>query len=71
MLTKTSMYLCIMIDFSHQVGSNELTVVNIHIQATAPAGESSCKKHNSDDAKCWRLSPTIQETLKGQSVLID
>ncbi|KAM4539811.1 endonuclease/exonuclease/phosphatase family domain-containing protein 1 [Odontesthes bonariensis] len=52
------------------VGSNELTVVNIHIQPTAPAGESICKNNNSDDAKCRHLSPTIQETLKGEKELL-
>lgn len=38
------------------------------MQATAASGESNGKNHNTDEAKSQRLSPSIQETLKGQSV---
>lgn len=55
-----------MMDSFHQVGLNELTVVNVHMQAAASSGESNGKNHT-DEAKCHRLSPSIQETLKGQS----
>uniref|UniRef100_A0A3Q3H047 Endonuclease/exonuclease/phosphatase family domain-containing protein 1 n=1 Tax=Labrus bergylta TaxID=56723 RepID=A0A3Q3H047_9LABR len=52
------------------VGSYDLSVVNVHMQAAAPSGESNGKNHNTDEAKCQRLSPSIQETLKGQSELV-
>ncbi|KAG8005006.1 Endonuclease/exonuclease/phosphatase family domain-containing protein 1 [Nibea albiflora] len=52
------------------VGSYELTVVNVHLQATAVSGESNGKNHNTDEAKCHRLSPKIQETLKGEKELV-
>lgn len=54
--------------FSKKVGSYELTLVNVHMQATASPGESNGKNHNTDEVKCQRLCRSIQETLKGQSV---
>lgn len=41
------------------------------MQATASTGESNGKNHNTDEVKCQRLSPSIQETLKGQSVSLE
>ncbi|XP_071394304.1 endonuclease/exonuclease/phosphatase family domain-containing protein 1 [Centroberyx affinis] len=52
------------------IGSSELTVVNIHMRASAQPGESNGKNHNSDEAKSQRLSPGIQETLKGEKELV-
>lgn len=40
----------------------ELTVVNVNMQGTSTSGESS----GTGEAQCHRLSPSIQETLKGQ-----
>ncbi|XP_041868075.1 endonuclease/exonuclease/phosphatase family domain-containing protein 1 [Melanotaenia boesemani] len=50
------------------VGSTELTVVNVHMQASM--GESNSKNHTSDEAKSQHLSPSIQETLKGEKDLV-
>lgn len=47
------------------VGSFKLTVVNVHIQATASPGESNKRNHNSHT-----LFPSIQETLKGEKELV-
>ncbi|XP_041665896.1 endonuclease/exonuclease/phosphatase family domain-containing protein 1 [Cheilinus undulatus] len=52
------------------VGSYDLTVVNVHMQAAAPLGESNGKIHNMDDTKSQRLSPSIQETLKAEKELV-
>lgn len=56
-----------MLDFSLQVGSVELTVVNVHLCGAASAGEA----FSSDEARCQRLPSSILETLKGQSVRWD
>jgi len=61
----------LMTNFPRQVGSYELSVVNVHMQARAAPGESNGKNHNTDEAKCPHLPPSIQETLKGQSVRSD
>lgn len=42
---------------SPQLGSYELTVVNVHMQASS----------NTQEVKCPHLSASIQETLRGQS----
>ncbi|KAM3596028.1 uncharacterized protein V6R79_007167 [Siganus canaliculatus] len=52
------------------IGSCDLTVVNVHMQAAAPPGESNNKGHSVEDAKCQRLSLCIQETLKGEKELV-
>ncbi|XP_008419469.1 endonuclease/exonuclease/phosphatase family domain-containing protein 1 [Poecilia reticulata] len=52
------------------VGSVELTVVSIHMQSTASAGESSSKTHQSGEDKGQHLSPSIQETLRGEKELV-
>ncbi|KAK2830020.1 hypothetical protein Q5P01_017951 [Channa striata] len=52
------------------VGSHKLTVVNVHIQATASPVESNSKIHSADEVKCQRLSASIQETLKGEKELV-
>ncbi|XP_022613040.1 endonuclease/exonuclease/phosphatase family domain-containing protein 1 isoform X1 [Seriola dumerili] len=52
------------------VGSYELTVVNVHMQAAAAPGESNGKNHNTEEVKCQHLSPSIQETLKGEKELV-
>lgn len=48
------------------VGVYELTMVNINLQGTATSGESS----GTGEAQCHRLSPIIQETLKGEKDLV-
>lgn len=55
--------LCLITDFSHQVGSLELTVVNVHL-STAASGESVSKNDNSE-VKCQRFPHCLLETLKG------
>ncbi|TNN78968.1 Endonuclease/exonuclease/phosphatase family domain-containing protein 1 [Liparis tanakae] len=52
------------------VGSYELSVVNVHMQARAAPGESNGKNHNTDEAKCPHLPPSIQETLKAEKELL-
>uniref|UniRef100_A0A8D3B3T8 Endonuclease/exonuclease/phosphatase family domain-containing protein 1 n=1 Tax=Scophthalmus maximus TaxID=52904 RepID=A0A8D3B3T8_SCOMX len=52
------------------VGSYELTLVNVHMQATASPGESNGKNHNTDEVKCQRLCRSIQETLKAEKELV-
>ncbi|XP_058475353.1 endonuclease/exonuclease/phosphatase family domain-containing protein 1 [Solea solea] len=53
------------------VGSYELTMVNVHMKATASSSaESNGKNHNTDEVKCQRLSPSIQETLKAEKELV-
>nr|XP_019946003.1 PREDICTED: endonuclease/exonuclease/phosphatase family domain-containing protein 1 [Paralichthys olivaceus] len=52
------------------VGSYELSVVNMHMQAAASPGESNGKNHNTEEVKCQRLSPSIQETLKAEKELV-
>ncbi|KAM8766433.1 endonuclease/exonuclease/phosphatase family domain-containing protein 1 isoform 1-T1 [Acanthopagrus schlegelii] len=48
------------------VGVYELTMVNVNLQGTATTGESS----GTGEAQCHRLSPIIQETLKGEKDLV-
>lgn len=43
-------------------------MVNIHMPAIASPGQSNGRNHSSDEAKCQRLPPSIQGTLKGESV---
>ncbi|XP_068560701.1 endonuclease/exonuclease/phosphatase family domain-containing protein 1 [Cebidichthys violaceus] len=52
------------------VGSYELSAVNIHMQATAASGESNGKNHNTDEAKCPHLPPSIQETIRAEKELL-
>ncbi|XP_061597154.1 endonuclease/exonuclease/phosphatase family domain-containing protein 1 [Cololabis saira] len=52
------------------VGSNDLTLVNVHMRAGASGAESSGKTHSSDDARCQRFSRSIQEALKGEKELL-
>lgn len=52
------------------VGSYNLTVVNVHMQATPPSGESNGKNHNTEDGKSQRLSPSIQELLRAEKELV-
>ncbi|XP_039858589.1 endonuclease/exonuclease/phosphatase family domain-containing protein 1 [Simochromis diagramma] len=52
------------------IGSFELTVVNVHMQAPASPEQSGGKNQNSDEAKCQRLPPSIQGTLKGEKDLL-
>ncbi|KAM6899670.1 endonuclease/exonuclease/phosphatase family domain-containing protein 1 [Xenentodon cancila] len=52
------------------VGSNELTMVNVHMRVSASAVESNGRTQSSDDTRCQRFSPSIQETLKGEKDLV-
>ncbi|KAM9306888.1 endonuclease/exonuclease/phosphatase family domain-containing protein 1 isoform 1-T1 [Pholidichthys leucotaenia] len=52
------------------MGSCELTLVNVHIQAAASQSESNGKSHISQESKGQRLSPSIQETLRGEKELL-
>ncbi|KAM4630386.1 endonuclease/exonuclease/phosphatase family domain-containing protein 1 [Polymixia lowei] len=52
------------------IGSSELTMVNIHMGATAQPGETNSKTHDSDESRSQRLSPSIQETLRGEKDLL-
>uniref|UniRef100_A0A3P9HAH3 Endonuclease/exonuclease/phosphatase family domain-containing protein 1 n=1 Tax=Oryzias latipes TaxID=8090 RepID=A0A3P9HAH3_ORYLA len=49
------------------VGSSELTLVNVHLQA---AGESNSNHRGADEARRQLLPPSIQETLKGGKELL-
>uniref|UniRef100_H2LXY0 Endonuclease/exonuclease/phosphatase family domain-containing protein 1 n=1 Tax=Oryzias latipes TaxID=8090 RepID=H2LXY0_ORYLA len=49
------------------VGSSELTLVNVHLQA---AGESNSNHRGADEARRQLLPPSIQETLKGKELLL-
>ncbi|KAM9306889.1 endonuclease/exonuclease/phosphatase family domain-containing protein 1 isoform 2-T2 [Pholidichthys leucotaenia] len=55
---------------SSKMGSCELTLVNVHIQAAASQSESNGKSHISQESKGQRLSPSIQETLRGEKELL-
>lgn len=52
------------------VGSVELTLVNVHIQSTTSAGDSSSRNQQSAQGKGQHLSASIQEILKGERELI-
>lgn len=52
------------------VGSLELTLVNVHIQATASPAESNSKNLSSDEVKSQQLPPSIQETLRAEKELV-
>lgn len=48
-----------------QVGSNDLTLVNLHLATlTLPGGENPSKNH-SDSHRLASFAQTLQETLKG------
>lgn len=49
-----------------QVGSNDVTLVNLHLAALAlPGGETPSKNH-SDGHRLASFAQTLQETLKGK-----
>lgn len=51
-----------------QVGSNDLTLVNLHLATlTLPGGENPSKNH-SDSHRVASFAQTLQETLKGRTV---
>ncbi|XP_056154397.1 endonuclease/exonuclease/phosphatase family domain-containing protein 1 isoform X2 [Lampris incognitus] len=52
------------------IGSSELTLANLNMRATAQSGETNGKKHDLDEPRHQRLSPSIQETLKGERDLV-
>lgn len=52
------------------VGSVELTLVNVHIQSTTSAGDSSSRNQQSAQGKGQHLSASIQEILKGERELV-
>ncbi|XP_029022290.1 endonuclease/exonuclease/phosphatase family domain-containing protein 1 isoform X2 [Betta splendens] len=52
------------------VGSYKLTLVNIHIPATASPVPSNGNNHITGDAKCQHLSHSIQEMLKVEKDLV-
>lgn len=50
-----------------QVGSNDLTLVNLHLAALSlPGGESASKNHG-DSHRLASFAHTLQETLKGRT----
>lgn len=49
----------------NQIGSSELTVVNVHLKSLSVAKQQNGQSHKSDDPKAHRLSPGVQETLRG------
>lgn len=49
----------------NQIGSSELTLVNLHLPATPLVGEQKEKNGSSDELKAHRLNTGIQENLKG------
>uniref|UniRef100_A0A8C8ZH24 Endonuclease/exonuclease/phosphatase family domain-containing protein 1 n=1 Tax=Prolemur simus TaxID=1328070 RepID=A0A8C8ZH24_PROSS len=53
-----------------KVGSNDLTLVNLHLAAlTLPGAENPCKNH-SDGHRVASFAQTLQETLKGEKDVI-
>ncbi|XP_048057832.1 endonuclease/exonuclease/phosphatase family domain-containing protein 1 isoform X2 [Megalobrama amblycephala] len=54
---------------SSNIGSSELTLINLHLTA-APSPAEHKGKNTCDELKAYRLSSGIQETLKGERELL-
>ncbi|XP_060760014.1 endonuclease/exonuclease/phosphatase family domain-containing protein 1 [Neoarius graeffei] len=53
------------------IGSSELTVVNVHLKPPSAPKQQNGRSHKSDELKAHRLSPGVQETLRGvKNVLV-
>ncbi|KAB5517725.1 hypothetical protein PHYPO_G00170510 [Pangasianodon hypophthalmus] len=53
------------------IGSSELTVVNVHLKPPSAPKQQNGRHHKSDELKAHRLSPGVQETLRGvKNVLV-
>ncbi|XP_017336699.1 endonuclease/exonuclease/phosphatase family domain-containing protein 1 [Ictalurus punctatus] len=54
-----------------RIGSSELTVVNVHVKPPSAPKQQNGRSHKSDELKSHRLSPGVQETLRGvKNVLV-
>ncbi|KAK3508405.1 hypothetical protein QTP70_028163 [Hemibagrus guttatus] len=53
------------------IGSSELTVVNVHLKPPSAPKQQNGRSHKSDEPKAQKLSPGVQETLRGvKNVLV-
>ncbi|KAF7686459.1 endonuclease/exonuclease/phosphatase family domain-containing protein 1 [Silurus meridionalis] len=53
------------------IGSSQLTVVNVHLKPPSTPKQQNGRSHKSDELKAHRLSPGVQETLRGvKNVLV-
>lgn len=53
-----------------KVGSNDVTLVNLHLPAPAPAGRENSSKNHSEGHRLAGFVQALQETLKGEKDVI-